>query len=455
MRVLIFHGYLLERDGVQRLQRAAGRGARAARPRRPPALPGAPPRASTPFVDAAGDWDAGALQVRELRATAVAAPGRRRAAARSTGRTSAACCPCTSPTATRASRRARSRSAATRSSARYVAANVAAVRELLELVAPELALANHLVMGPVILARALAGEVPYAVKVHGSALEYTVKPEPERFLGLAREGLAGARGVLVGSRHTAESLWTRARRATELRRAHAAGPARASTSSASPRASRPRRPARGARAGAARLRAGGARPERGDRASAFARDRARGRGGARAPGSRAATRLVAFVGKLIVSKGVDLLLAAWPLVLERVPAARLVVVGFGAYRDGLERLLAALAAGDLARRARDRARRARAGGRRGEPAAAAPPAGLPRGPRGRAARALPARPPAARRAGRCSPGAWSTRSSPSCCPRARRWSCRAPSRRPSGWSPPRPPPAARCRSARPTRASPR
>ncbi|HKH79489.1 MAG TPA: glycosyltransferase, partial [Solirubrobacteraceae bacterium] len=50
-----------------------------------------------------------------------------------------------------------------------------------------------------------------------------------------------------------------------------------------------------------------------------------------------------------VNKGVDLLLAAWPLVLERVPAARLVVVGFGAYRTGLERLLAALSAGDLDR----------------------------------------------------------------------------------------------------------
>ena len=56
---------------------------------------------------------------------------------------------------------------------------------------------------------------------------------------------------------------------------------------------------------------------------------------------------MAFVGKLIVSKGVDLLLAAWPLVLEHVPQARLVVVGFGAYRDGLERLRAALLAGDI------------------------------------------------------------------------------------------------------------
>ncbi len=57
--------------------------------------------------------------------------------------------------------------------------------------------------------------------------------------------------------------------------------------------------------------------------------------------------LVAFVGKLIVSKGVDLLLAAWPLVLERVPRARLVIVGFGAYRPGLERLREALLAGEI------------------------------------------------------------------------------------------------------------
>jgi hypothetical protein len=63
----------------------------------------------------------------------------------------------------------------------YLDRNVAAVREVAERARPDLALANHLVMGPAILARAL-GDVPYAVKVHGSALEYTVKPNPERFL---------------------------------------------------------------------------------------------------------------------------------------------------------------------------------------------------------------------------------------------------------------------------------
>jgi glycosyltransferase involved in cell wall biosynthesis len=59
-------------------------------------------------------------------------------------------------------------------------------------------------------------------------------------------------------------------------------------------------------------------------------------------------RIVVFVGKLIASKGAELLLAAWPLVLAREPRARLVVVGFGAFREGLEALAARLAAGDLA-----------------------------------------------------------------------------------------------------------
>src|SRR5262245_25195127 len=61
---------------------------------------------------------------------------------------------------------------------RYVAANVAAVRDVAA-AAGELggALANHLVMGPAILARAglgaREGGPGFAVKIHGSALEYT------------------------------------------------------------------------------------------------------------------------------------------------------------------------------------------------------------------------------------------------------------------------------------------
>ncbi len=69
---------------------------------------------------------------------------------------------------------------------------------------------------------------------------------------------------------------------------------------------------------ATRLRSVAGQPAQTESSDAFARDE-RAAGDALARLDPARDRLVAFVGKLIVSKGVDLLLAAWPLVLERVP----------------------------------------------------------------------------------------------------------------------------------------
>ena len=223
----------------------------------------------------------------------------------------------------------------------YVASNVAAVRDVAARARPDAALANHLVMGPRIVARALEGAVPYAVKVHGSALEYVVKRDPERFLPAAREGLAGASAVLCGSRHTAESLWA-AMGDDELPARTRLGPPGVDVHEFRPR---PRAEAvAGVHELATRLQAAAA-PD-GPAQSAFSRDEpAAGRALAGLDLQR--DRHVAFTGKLIVSKGVDLLVAAWPLVLRDVPDARLVVVGFGAFRDALERLLAALAAGDV------------------------------------------------------------------------------------------------------------
>jgi glycosyltransferase involved in cell wall biosynthesis len=215
----------------------------------------------------------------------------------------------------------------------YLGANAAAVADVAARAAPDLALANHLVAGPAILARGLAGSVPYAVKVHGSALEYVVRPHRGRFLPLAREGLAGARGVLVGSRHTAASLWATIDDPLLPARTRLGPPG------VEVRAFRPRDAGDAAdrlRALAGRLRGatGGWGGEEGAADALASLDPRR-------------DRIVAYVGKLIVSKGVDLLLAAWPLVVERVPEARLCVVGFGTYRDGLLRLRAALGAGDL------------------------------------------------------------------------------------------------------------
>jgi glycosyltransferase involved in cell wall biosynthesis len=179
--------------------------------------------------------------------------------------------------------------------ANYIDSNVAAVREVAsEVGGIEVALANHEVMGPAILAR--ADVAPFAVKVHGSALEYTVKPFP-RFLPYAYEGMDAASGILVGSLHTAESLWTALPDLPNLKEKTRLGPPGVDVEEFQPLDSREDK--------------------------------------------------VVFVGKLIVSKGVDLLLAAWPLLHAEHPGVRLQVAGFGAYEDGLRRLQAALDRGDL------------------------------------------------------------------------------------------------------------
>ncbi len=215
----------------------------------------------------------------------------------------------------------------------YIRANVAAIRDVADRAQPDVALANHLVMGPAIVARALGGRVPYAVKVHGSGLEYVVRPYPDRFLPYAREGVEQAGAVLVGSRHTAESLWEVMDDAA-LPDKTRLGPPGVDAHDFVPRA-----PA------AARERVLSLADRIADSSGGWGGD-----AGAAAALRRLepeSERIVGYVGKLIVSKGVDLLIAAWPDVFAAVPDARLCVIGFGTYRDGLEQLVRALRDGDL------------------------------------------------------------------------------------------------------------
>ena len=120
---------------------------------------------------------------------------------------------------------------------------------------PDAALANHLIMGPVILARA---GLRFAIKVHGSDISYTVRPHPERFVPYAREGTDAAGGILAGSAHTARrsSRWCRIRACADRTRlgppgvdVHRFRPHRrrrhALTSPSSPGTSQPRRPTTG------------------------------------------------------------------------------------------------------------------------------------------------------------------------------------------------------------------
>jgi glycosyltransferase involved in cell wall biosynthesis len=224
---------------------------------------------------------------------------------------------------------------------RYLDANVRAVEQVVEEYGePDAALANHLIMGPVILARA---GLRYAIKVHGSDLSYTVRPHPERFVSYAQEGTDAAAGLLAGSSHTAEVLFDTLPDPT-LRERTRLGPPGVDV-----HRFRPREPAEALRdLEQLAVRLDSEAP--GKAQDSFGRD---------GPAVAAALRewsdgepRVLFVGKVVVSKGVDLLAAAWPLVHRRMLEAgeqfpRLIFIGFGGFENGLRTLIAALEAGDL------------------------------------------------------------------------------------------------------------
>jgi glycosyltransferase involved in cell wall biosynthesis len=77
---------------------------------------------------------------------------------------------------------------------RFVEANAAAVRAELP---ADLVFANHVLLGGPVAA---ATGAPYAVKAHGSELEYAIRGNAD-LAAWARESLAGAQAVFVGSEH--------------------------------------------------------------------------------------------------------------------------------------------------------------------------------------------------------------------------------------------------------------
>ena len=82
---------------------------------------------------------------------------------------------------------------------RYVEANSAALREL----APaDAVFANHVLLGAPVAA---GSALPFAVKAHGSELEYSMRGNGD-LADWARRTLSGARAVFVGSQHIAAVL---------------------------------------------------------------------------------------------------------------------------------------------------------------------------------------------------------------------------------------------------------
>ena len=166
------------RHRLQRLQRLPRAGAGRPRTRGPPALPG--PRRPTSWT-----WVGLGRWRRPARGGDRPQPGHRRPAARLRRRL------------LRGLRGEDVRaSSATTSSTRYIEANVAAVRDVVDAAGGIRRRARQPPRDgpgdPRPRRTRRRGWPGFAAKVHGSALEYTVKPEPERFLPFAREGMEAA-----------------------------------------------------------------------------------------------------------------------------------------------------------------------------------------------------------------------------------------------------------------------
>jgi len=241
----------------------------------------------------------------------------------------------------------------------YVGRNVEAIRAVLDTSGAEAVVTNHSVPGPLISRRALDGTgIPYVSIVHGSCLHYVAR-KSEEYMKATREGLQGAKRILALSSHSAGTI---AEDFPDLAEKTSALPGGVDTDLFRPGAL-DLLPLEGMRGGLGRgpeqdaslreaLGHSGSAEELADglRAIAASYD---ARSHDRDIGDRLAaflaaeddSPLVIYVGKLIHSKGVHSLLSAFSQV-RRETSARLLVVGFGTFREGLQALVHSLSTGD-------------------------------------------------------------------------------------------------------------
>jgi glycosyltransferase involved in cell wall biosynthesis len=237
----------------------------------------------------------------------------------------------------------------------YLRANVEAVRAVAGSHDPAIAFVGHGIPGAAIGRRAL-GPGRYVAKIHGSDLEYAIRPQ-DRYRELAREGLEAARAVVGPS---AEALERCAGLVPEMREL-----ARIVPPGVDVAAFRPRPRVEALREVAARLdddpASARGRPSSLDAEVERALEARDGKAldalfetyDEDVPEPDAPSRLrrladrngpiVGYLGKLIPQKGVELLLEAQPALHHETAA---LVVGFGSDRDWLAALTVALRRGD-------------------------------------------------------------------------------------------------------------
>ena len=242
----------------------------------------------------------------------------------------------------------------------YVTENAAALRAVLEHSGATGAVTNHSMPGPEIARHALSkAGIPYSSIVHGSCLQYVVR-KSERYREVARRGLAGAASIVALSEHSAGTvaedfpdlagmtLSLPGGVDTDLFRPDAldvdvtkrlvGGPGRGPEQTRRLRGILDGFPKDGDAEELARELKGVSASYDPRRHDADAGERLRAL-------MEAGDPLVVYVGKFIHSKGVHCLLQGFGRV-HRETGARLLLIGYGTFREALEALTHALSDGN-------------------------------------------------------------------------------------------------------------
>lgn len=255
---------------------------------------------------------------------------------------------------------------------RYIESNRQALSRLVEQFAPAGIQVNHAVMLPhIVRPVAERAGVPYAVSIHGSEIDFTVRRDA-RYLEYGADGLAGAASIIAPSEHTAlvteevfgelvEGIEDRMQIMppgvdTELFRPTREGLPESVHELLEQVERRTSRVAVGDFAGRGLALES---PANIDELIGLEAERVNATHPDWLPEADIAERLaelaesgapyLMFLGKLLETKGIQCVLPALPLVLADHPRVRLVVVGFGELRGLLQLMLDALDEGNLLR----------------------------------------------------------------------------------------------------------
>ena len=231
-----------------------------------------------------------------------------------------------------------------------------------------LVLTNHILLSPAIARRAVEGtSIPYVCKLHGSAMIFALKPRSEDLKPYAIEGLQHCHQIIAGTQHIADQVlaildaekdviglhdklsiippgfdpgvFLPGREIDEKQQAFLASVAEyikrkpngrnASKISLPPFSSKDLHKELISVADSYDQRAIDA--DLPERWVPF----------------QEGEPIICYFGKFLDTKGVGELLTAFPSVLDRIPEARLLLIGFGTFREHLEGMLQALKEGDV------------------------------------------------------------------------------------------------------------